>query len=102
MEFELINIQEIIDDKENLLPERLHFFREYDKFQKKFKNSKLIKNEHGVEHWSMCPWSWNSPLISRPDRCPCSFLEERKKYLNKLIKLYSGTYKKKKSSCLIL
>ena len=99
-EFTPLNVREIINGyRENMLPDHTQYLKEFDKFQQKFVGSKLVHNKQGVDHWSICPWSWESPLISRPDRCPCSFYEMRKDYVEKLIKLYSGTYTRKNNTC---
>lgn len=96
--FKPINIQEILDGyKENILPEHEEYLEEFDKFHQQFFGSKLVHYK-GVLHWDLCPWSWES----RVDRCPCSIYEIRKEYVEKLIKLYSGTYVRKKNSCCVI
>jgi hypothetical protein len=85
----LVNVQEIISSyKENMLPEHLEFFKEFDKFQRKFKGVKRYHSKYG-EHWSNCPWAYDE-TVEGPDTCLCLYYVSYKNKLEKLIHFYSG------------
>jgi len=93
MSFVPINVKEIMNGyKKYMLPEHKQQFKDFDKLQQKFIGSQIVFY-NGEVHWNVCPWSWGNTS----DRCPCFSYETNKECIEKIIKLYSSIYVRKKN-----